>query len=164
MGEVNKNKNHKVIIEALPYIKNCWYVLCGRGPLMNDYRKLAESLGVSNRFIMPGYRSDVANFYNIADVFVFPSYREGLPVSVMEAMAFGLPVICTKIRGNSDLITEGKGGFFFHADNRFELVTTLKEHFFERCELASLGSYNREEIKNYGQKKVLEQVYNLYLS
>ena len=109
VGEVNKNKNHKAGIEALAKLrdKNTYYVICGRGPLMEAHKELAQSLGVGDRVILTGYRTDVADFYKMADVFLFPSFREGLPVAVMEAMASGLPVIATKIRGSSDLVQQG---------------------------------------------------------
>ena len=107
VGEVNKN--HKVGIEALAKLrdKNTYYVICGRGPLMEAHKELAQSLGVGDRVILTGYRTDVADFYKMADVFLLPSFREGLPVAVMEAMASGLPVIATKIRGSSDLVQQG---------------------------------------------------------
>lgn len=73
---------------------------------MEAHKELAYKLGVGNRFILTGYRTDVADFYKMADVFLFPSFREGLPVAVMEAMASGLPVIATKIRGSSDLVQQ----------------------------------------------------------
>lgn len=109
VGEVNKNKNHKVGIEALAKLrdKNTHYVICGRGPLMEAHKELAQSLGVGDRVVLTGYRTDVTDFYKMADVFLFPSFREGLPVAVMEAMASGLPVIATKIRGSSDLVQQG---------------------------------------------------------
>ncbi len=109
VGEVNKNKNHKAGIEALAKLrdKNTYYVICGRGPLMEAHKELAQSLGVGDRVILTGYRTDVADFYKMADAFLFPSFREGLPVAVMEAMASGLPVIATKIRGSSDLVQQG---------------------------------------------------------
>lgn len=109
VGEVNKNKNHKVGIEALAKLrdKNTYYVICGRGPLMEANKELAQSLGVGDRVILTGYRTDVADFYKMADVFLFPSFREGLPVAVMEAMASGLPVVATRIRGSSDLVQQG---------------------------------------------------------
>lgn len=109
VGEVNKNKNHKVGIEALAKLrdKNTYYVICGRGPLMEAHKELAQSLGVGDRVVLTGYRTDVADFYKMADVFLFPSFREGLPVAVMEAMASGLPVVATWIRGSSDLVQQG---------------------------------------------------------
>lgn len=109
VGEVNKNKNHKVGIEALAKLNypDVYYVICGRGPLMDAHKELAKELGVGDKVVLTGYRTDVADFYKMADVFLFPSFREGLPVAVMEAMASGLPVIATKIRGSSDLVQQG---------------------------------------------------------
>lgn len=110
VGEVNRNKNHKVVVEALPDLPGAYYVICGEGSLMDDLRTLSQKLNVSGRFIMTGYRADVADFYQMADIFVFPSLREGLSVALMEAMANGLPVVCSDIRGNRDLIEHGKSG------------------------------------------------------
>lgn len=106
VGEVNENKNHRVVIEALAKLKakNVHYIICGRGELEESHEALAKQLGLEGRVHLTGYRNDVADFYQAADIFVFPSLREGLPVAVMEAMASGLPVVCSKIRGSSDLI------------------------------------------------------------
>ena len=100
VGEVNKNKNHKVGIEALAKLNDpdVYYVIYGHGPLMDVHKELAKELGVGDRVVLTGYRTDVADFYKMADIFLFPSFREGLPVSVMEAMACGLPIIATNIR------------------------------------------------------------------
>lgn len=65
VGEVNKNKNHKVGVEALAKLNdsNIYYVICGRGPLMEAHKKLARKLGVEDRVILTGYRTDVADFF-----------------------------------------------------------------------------------------------------
>ena len=108
MGEVNKNKNHRTAVEAIARLcnPNIYYVICGRGPLLEEHKNLARHLGIADRVIFTGYRENVADFYQMADIFLFPSFREGLPVAVMEAMASGLPVIATRIRGSSDLVSE----------------------------------------------------------
>lgn len=106
VGEVNANKNHKVVIQVLPYFPNMYFVICGQGSLINEHRELAEELGVSNRVIMTGYRNDVVDFYNMANVFVFPSFREGLPVALMEAIASGLICVASRNRGSDDLIID----------------------------------------------------------
>jgi len=112
VGEVNENKNHRVVIEALGKLeeKNVHYIVCGRGELEESHKNLAAQLGLTGRVHLTGYRNDVADFYQAADIFVFPSLREGLPVAVMEALASGLPVVCNGIRGCSDLIATGING------------------------------------------------------
>lgn len=137
VGEVNKNKNHKVVIEAINNIdnnENIYYVICGRGPLIDMYRELAKKYDIENRIILAGYRTDVVRFYKMADIFLFPSFREGLPVAVMEAMASGLPVIATKIRGSMDLIDD---------NNNIELL--------EPSDVEGISS----EIKNYIEEPLL---------
>lgn len=128
VGEVNNNKNHKVGIEALAKLNDpdVYYVICGRGPSMEAHRELAKELGVGDRVILTDYRTDVADFYKMADVFLFPSFREGLPVAVMEAMASGLPVIATKIRGSSDLVQQGALFDPTDADGIAKAVKTLQ--------------------------------------
>ena len=112
VGELNKNKNHELIIRALKELNDTriHYALAGSGELLDYLKGLAASLGVERQVHFLGYRTDVAQLYKVADVLVHPSLREGLPVAVMEALASGLPVIATKIRGSSDLIEDGVNG------------------------------------------------------
>ena len=91
-----KRKNHKVIIKALTKIKNLNYVylICGNGELENNLKALVNKLKISQKVKFLGFRNDIPEICLASDVFLFPSYQEGLPVSLMEAMAAGLPVIC----------------------------------------------------------------------
>ena len=108
VGEINKNKNHIIGIKALAKLKDpsIYYVICGRGSLLERLKKLAKEIKVEDKVIFAGYRTNVADFYRMADLFLFPSFREGLPVSLIEAMASGLPIIATKIRGINDLVEQ----------------------------------------------------------
>jgi len=109
VGELNRNKNHEVVIKALAQLHNpeMRYVICGQGELKNYLEQLAEKLGVGNCVKLLGYRSDIPELLAMADVFVFPSKREGLPVALIEAMASGLPCIVCDNRGSRELIKDG---------------------------------------------------------
>ena len=116
VGELIARKNHTIVLDALAELdkagklNNIQYVICGRGVLEGALKEKAISLGILDHVHFLGYRSDVSNICNAADLFVFMSLQEGLPVALMEAMACGLPVICSDIRGNTDLIDSGKSG------------------------------------------------------
>ncbi len=113
VGELNLNKNHQAVLRAMSLLNEpaIHYAIAGIGDQREPLRSLAEKLGLSDRVHLLGYRNDIAELYHAADLFVFPSFREGLPVALMEAMASGLPCVVSKIRGNTDLIQEAKGGF-----------------------------------------------------
>lgn len=159
VGEVNANKNHKVVIEALPSLPDAWYVLCGRGPLIDEHRKLAESLGVSNRVIMTGYRNDVVDFYSMADIFVFPSFREGLPVALMEAMATGLICVASRNRGTDDLLEGSR--LLFNAGNVSELVEKLK--LAQSSDCSDEVQRNTEHLRSFDINNTLRLVKGFYL-
>lgn len=104
VGELNKNKNHQIVLRAIAKSKrsNIHYVIAGVGDQLENLNKLASELGVHLHLL--GYRSDVIDLYKSADLYVLPSIREGLNVSIMEAMACNCPVIASKIRGNIDMV------------------------------------------------------------
>lgn len=116
VGELITRKNHTVVLEALGELKkagklgNIQYVICGRGVLEAELRTRSNTLGISDHIHFLGYRNDIGEICNAADLFVFMSLQEGLPVALMEAMACGLPAICSDIRGNDDLIENGTSG------------------------------------------------------
>ncbi len=165
VGEVNKNKNHRVVIEALGKLKrkDIYYVICGRGPLRDAYVSLAEQLNIGKQVILTGYRTDVADFYKAADVFVFPSFREGLPVSVMEAMASGLPIIATSIRGSSDIVKESINGKLLKPDDVDGFANVI-EAFRNKELLNSIAKTNAQEAGKYDLNAVIKLYQEAYFA
>lgn len=126
VGELNKNKNQEVIIKALSKLDTPFkYILCGRGDRKKHLERLAEQCGIRDKVIFAGYRTDINELLKCADVFCFPSYREGLSVALMEAMAAGMPCVVSKIRGNVDLIENGINGFLCDPSSEDEFAIAL---------------------------------------
>lgn len=162
VGELNRNKNHEIVIRALAKINNpnLYYIICGRGPLGDYLGNLIKELGLEEQVRLLGYRKDIAEIYKAADAFVFPSYREGLPVSLMEAMASGLSVVCSKIRGNVDLIDK-RGGVLFNPHSVKECKTAI-EQLLALNRIAVMGIYNKEKVIKNDIFFIIGQVEGLY--
>lgn len=111
VSELIPRKNIAASIEAFSKMKNknCVLVICGKGQERDKLLALCETLAVTDRVYFLGYRTDILEIYRLADIFLFTSFQEGLPVGVMQAMAAGLPVIASDIRGNRDLLGQSEG-------------------------------------------------------
>lgn len=164
VGELNKNKNHEVIIRALDKLKNpnIQYIIAGRGNLESYLKELAKELNVENQVHLLGFRTDISELYSISDLFCFPSYREGLSVALMEAMASGLPVVCSEIRGNCDLIQSEKGGYLCAPSNIDDFAKYIKELVENSEKRNEMSKYNKEFIGNFGVDVVKENMKNIY--
>lgn len=118
VGELNDNKNHSIIIKALGELasekpdiyKNVHYIIAGRGDLSENLQNLAKEKGIKNQLHLLGFRTDIAELLKIADIFALPSKREGLNVSLMEAIVSGKYCLASNIRGNQDLIIDEEIG------------------------------------------------------
>jgi len=108
VGELVKNKNHKSVIDALAIIRNpaIHYIVAGQGVLKDEIARYADEKGLSSNVHLIGYRRDLPELYKSVDLFIHPSYREGMPVALMEAMASGCRVIASDVRGNRDLLDD----------------------------------------------------------
>lgn len=113
VGELNKNKNHEIIVRAVAKLKNTniHYFIAGEGNLKYYLKKLAVELNVDKQVHLLGYRSDIVELNNCADIFAFPSIREGLGLAAIEAMAAGKPIITSNTRGINDYSKNGVTGF-----------------------------------------------------
>lgn len=163
VGELNKNKNHEVVLRAMAKLgrKDVHYVIAGRGVLKDYLENLAKGLGVSEQLHLLGFRTDIKELYKVADVFAHPSFREGLSVAVMEAMASAMPIICTAIRGNTDLIDEGKGGFLFNPADVNGAYEALKK-MVDNEDRKSLGTYNTRKAEGLDVKVILDKMREIY--
>lgn len=112
VGELSSRKNHITPIRALAEIedKNIKYLIAGEGVLENYLKEEIKKLGLGSQVKLLGYRNDIYELCKISDIFIFPSKQEGLPVALMEALACGIHIICSDIRGNKDLIKNYKKG------------------------------------------------------
>lgn len=113
VGELNKNKNNQVIIRALAKLgdRNVHYAIAGVGDMKDELLRLANELGVADQVHLLGYRRDIPELNGSADVFCFPSRREGLGVAAIEALACGLPIVAARNRGTVEFIEPNKNGF-----------------------------------------------------
>ncbi len=164
VGELNQNKNLEIVIRAIAKLNNMnvHYIIAGQGKLKEYLVELSDKLDVREQVHLLGFRRDVEYLYQCADVYVLPSLREGLNVSVMEAMASGLPVICSRIRGNIDLVENGKGGILCDCAEVMDYVSAIKRLIKDEKCRNNMGSYNKGVILRYGIEAVMERTLQIY--
>lgn len=155
VGELIARKNHSSVIDAMSLIKNknVYYFIVGDGELKQELEKKIDKLSLGKKVYLIGYRSDINELCNSADMFILPSIHEGLSVALMESMACGKPVIASKIRGNVDLVDK-EGGY---------LIPTFDIHGYARAidslagsvnKRLKFGDYNKEKIKEFDIKRI----------
>ena len=164
IGELDDNKNHITVIKALATLgrKDFKYVVCGVGPNKDMLLAEAERMGLKDNVILAGYRSDIPDVLNAADIFVFPSFHEGMPVSALEAMACSLPVVCSAIRGNVDVVKDGDNGYLFKpsdVDTLSRQIALLMENEALRLQM---GAKNKEIVREFSLEAVTEELKAIY--
>lgn len=164
VGELIARKNYDVAIDALSAldtrIKFC-FCIAGIGDKEPELRQHIADKGLDSKIKLLGFRSDIPDLLHAADLFFFPSLQEGLPVAVMEAMACGLPIVCSRIRGNTDLIDEGLGGYLVDATDTAGFTQALTQCI-HAPSTADMAAYNQEKIAAFSEDAVLERMATIY--
>ena len=159
-----------VVIEAMKYLVQNYpqlkYFICGQGEKKQELQQLIRDYHLEDHVKLLGFRTDVAELCQAADVFVFPSKQEGLPVALMEAMACGVPVVCSRIRGNTDLVEDEKGGILldFEDVGAYEnvLLMLLKIKLQKLEILKRMGMINQKKIERFDRNVVGQTMKNIY--
>lgn len=114
IGRFFPQKNHGCILQALALLKKRGLSVrlhcCGDGPLLEEVREQAKAMGLQNQIVFEGIVEDVYPLLSQADLFILPSSWEGMPMTVIEAMASGLPAIASRVGGIPDMVTDGESG------------------------------------------------------
>ena len=162
VGELNQNKNQEVIVRAIAKMNNSkiHYFIAGKGEKADYLQELAKQLGVNLHLL--GYRTDIVELLNTADVYAFPSYREGLSVALMEAMAAGLPCVVSKIRGNVDLIENGVGGYLSQPSDIEGFMLAMNELVSQKNNRNQYSDNNKKTVKNFDTEYVVNRVRKIY--
>ena len=164
VAQLIKRKNHMVLIQAVKKLHNPHFHLfiCGDGVQEAELKAKAKELGIEHQIHFLGFRKDVYKISSAADLFLFASLQEGLPVALMEAMACGLPIVASKVRGNYDLIDQGKGGYLvapLDVDGFVKAIHKITEN---KERLEKMKQYNLRKVQKYSIEAVVEQMADLY--
>lgn len=124
-------------------------VAVGQGPLEAEVRALHAELSLGDRFVLTGYRADVSDILAASDLFTLGSAFEGLPVSIMEAMAAGLPVVATAVGGVPEAVTEGVTGLLVPPHEDEALARALLELSRDPERRAHMGEQARDRSTGF---------------
>jgi len=143
-------KGHEFLIDAVSILKelNFSVLIIGEGPLRDTLIKYTHEKGLNNKIHFLGQRLDIPELLAITDIFVLPSLFEGMPLSLMEAMASGLPVVSTDVGGVSELVVDGETGFLVPPRNSAALAEKIKTLIDDKALSKAMGVKGQERIKN----------------
>ncbi len=158
-AEFSKRKNQSFLIRAMTRLpERVVLALPGEGAEMEKCRRLAEKLGLASRVILPGQIADLSDWYAAADICVSASRCEGLPFSMMEAMYAAKPVVASRIKGHTDLIPEGAGGFLYPWGDEEEYAACVRTLAEEGEMRRIMGEKNRRRVMDYALERVEDRV------
>lgn len=168
VGELIPRKNHIAVLRALSELKktDCLtgiqYLICGNGSYMDELKEAINNYSISDHVQMLGFRKDISEICAASDLFVFPSLQEGLPLALMEAMACGMPTICSCIRGNTDLIDHGVEGEI--ANNSAEIAEAIIRLKNDRSLCQHYADEALKKIKGFDLDIIVTQMKQIYSS
>ena len=142
-------------------------VLCmvGDGPDRVRLEQVAHDLGIARSTYFVGYQTDVAGYYRLFDAFVLPSVNEGTPVSAIEALASGIPVVATRVGGVPDVVTEGVDGFLVSPRDTEAAADRLAELARDPELRRRFGEAGRAGMRErYSVERLVDDVDRLYRS
>jgi glycosyltransferase involved in cell wall biosynthesis len=164
VGRLEPIKGYDLLLSAIALLpSDTWLVLVGDGSQYDHLVKLADNLGIANRCVFTGFRTDTASFYPLFDCFALSSHSEGLSLALLEAMAQCIPVISTNESLTHDVITHGRTGLLvttrIPADYAFLLHQIKQSHQLQK----TLGQRGKQHVLLYhnldSSVAQLEQVY-----
>jgi glycosyltransferase involved in cell wall biosynthesis len=168
VGRFAPPKNHALLIEAFAQVRSdapLYLLLVGGGELENAVREQVAALGLQERVRFLGVRADVADILRASDVFVLSSRWEGNPMSVMEAMAAGLPVVSTAVGGVPELVREGVTGLLVPSEDAGALARALQALVDDPARRQAMGAAARQHaVAHFDIRHTVRMYEELYES
>lgn len=165
-AELSKRKNQGELIRAFammsPQEPSAKLLLAGEGRVKREYEEIAQRLGVGECISFLGYVSDMAPLYKMCHMAVSTSKSEGLPFNVMEAMACGLPVVASRVKGHTDLLGEEQSSQLYRLGDEKELAFVMRKFLYDEPLRTKIGGLNMQRVLSYQLDKVkplIEEVY-----
>lgn len=144
VANIRPEKNHKLLITAIEKLsktyKNIKLLIIGLDCMNQEIHRFVEKCQAKQSIYFFGKRDDIPNLLNILDIFCLPSKNEGLPLTVVEAMACGVPIVGSDVMGINEVIVDGYNGLLFDVNNQDSLI--------EKIEIIINGEVIRKNLVN----------------
>jgi len=162
-ARLHEQKGHTYLLAAAAMVPGATFVLAGDGPLRVQLERQAAELKIADRCVFLGQRADVADLLAVADLFVLPSLFEGLPVSVLEAMAAERPVVATSIGGTDEAIADEVTGLLVPPRDPAALAAAIRRLQGDPALARRLGSAGRERVeREFSSAVTAREVMRIY--
>lgn len=161
VGRLVEQKHHALAIRALAELPDTVLAVAGDGPLRPDLEREAAQAGVADRVRLLGERSDARALMGAADVVVMPSRWEGLPLSALETLASGTPLVATDVRGLRELLTNDENALLVPEDPR-ALAAALRRVLGDRELAARLAAAGKQVEGAGSDERLIERFLELY--
>jgi glycosyltransferase involved in cell wall biosynthesis len=167
VGRLVPNKGPRTLLQAVPEVlerhPSAQFLLVGDGPLRASLQKQSRQLGVEAAVHFLGIRHDVPQLMRQAALFVRPSSLEGMPLTVLEAMASGLPVVATPVGGTPELVRDEVNGYLFPVGDSKALAEAINRSLDNPAKAQEMGRQGRSWVEDrYTWDQVVEQTERVY--
>jgi glycosyltransferase involved in cell wall biosynthesis len=166
VGRLSAQKGHRFLLDAtatlLPRRPEARLLIAGDGDLFEDLRGQAARLGISDRVVFAGHRTDVADVLGALDVFCISSLYEGTPLALFEAMAAGKPVVSTSVDGCREVLEDGVSGLLVPPADAAALAAALDRAAADPDLRAALGRRALEASRRYDVRACVDAMQALY--
>ncbi len=163
IGNLYPVKDHASLIRAVAMLPGVQLAIAGRGQEEDALRRLSTELGTADRVHLLGLRDDVERILEAADVFVQPSRSEGLPLSILEAMAAELPIVATRVGGVGEAILNGQTGHLIEPGEPAALADALRKILESPDRGAALAAAARRRAKeSFSVERMADEYVGLY--
>ena len=169
IGRMVWQKGFVFMIEAIPIILNTipetMFLIVGDGPMREELHVKSKKLGVKDKIIFTGFRSDIKEILSAIDLLIVPSILEGFPMIILEAMAMAKPIVATNIDGITEQITDGEDGVLVLPRNPEAIAEAIIKVYNNREFTAKIGLAARKKVENeFSVEKMITETEKVYMS
>lgn len=164
IADFTERANQEMLLQAMRFLpRDIYLYLPGEGPLLESCREKAESLGVLPQIGFPGIQRNWRLCCQAADVAISAAIQESLPLPLVAALASGLPIVASDIKGNRGLVRDGINGYLYPADNAYKFAEKIIRIYADRELQENLGQLNSAFLEPYALESVQAGIMNALL-
>ena len=163
VARLDRQKGHSTLFAAIRQVHDATFVLAGDGPEKDALAALAYESGIQDRVIFLGDRRDIPELLACCDLFVLPSIYEGLPLSILEAMAAGKAVVATAVGGTPEIVIDGETGVLVPPGDPAALAGAIQSLLSDPNRVQKIGSAGRALVaKEFSSDGMVERIHQVY--